>query len=78
MFCAKTHNMGFVSPADNKTPIVPRRGVPSGIVASDKDWLRRKGELRPSLNPSASQNVKHYPVFFVSSAIGLLRELTIL
>lgn len=77
MFCAKTHNMGYVSPADNKTPIVPRRGVPFGIVASDKDRLRHKGELRPSLNPSASQNGKHCPVFFVSSEIGLLRELTI-
>ena len=77
MFCAKTHNMGFVSPTDNKTPIVPRGGVPFGIVASDKDRLRHKGELRPSLNPSASQNGKHCTVFFVSSVIGLLRWLPI-
>ena len=27
MFCAKTHNMGFVSPTDNKTPIVPLQGA---------------------------------------------------
>lgn len=27
MFCAKTHNMGFVSPSDNKTPIVPLQGA---------------------------------------------------
>lgn len=27
MFCVKTHNMGFVSPTDNKTPIVPLQGA---------------------------------------------------
>ena len=63
MFCAKTHNMGFVSPTDHKTPIVPRRGVPFGIVASDNEWLRHKGELRPSLNPSAVPIIKTLPVF---------------
>lgn len=27
MFCAKTHNMGFVSLSGNKTPIVPLQGA---------------------------------------------------
>ena len=63
MFCAKTHNMGFVSPADHKTPIVPLQGASLRDCRKRQERLRHKGELRPSLNPSASQNGKHCPCF---------------
>lgn len=36
MFCAKTHNMGFVSPTDNKTPIVPLQGAALRVWALPK------------------------------------------
>ena len=63
MFCAKTHNMGFVSPVDHKTPIVPLQGASLRDCRKRQERLRHKGELRPSLNPSASQNGKHFPCF---------------
>ena len=55
MFCAKTHNMGFVSPTDQQNTNCALAGsCPSGLSQATI-WLRHKGELRPSLNPSASQ-----------------------
>ena len=76
MFCAKTHNMGFVSPADHKTPIVPLQG------ASLRDCRKRQGGF--AIRESCAHPLTHLPAktentlrVFVSSAVGLLRELTV-
>lgn len=76
MFCAKTHNMGFVSPADNKTPIVPLQG------AALRDCRKRQGGF--AIRESCAHPLTHLPAkmentsrVFVSAEVGLLRELTV-
>lgn len=53
MFCAKTHNMGFVSPADNKTPIVPLQG------AALRDC--RKRQVGFAIRESCARPLTHLP-----------------
>ena len=78
MFCAKTHNRGFVSPTDHKTPIVPRRGVPFGIVASDKKGFAIRESCAhpltrlPAKTENTSRVFRFVCVRLVASAAKLL------
>jgi hypothetical protein len=53
MFCAKTHNMGFVSPTDNKTPIVPMLG------AALRACRKRQGGF--AIRESCARPLTHLP-----------------
>ncbi len=53
MFCAKTHNMGFVSPTDNKTPIVPLQG------AALRDCRKRQAGF--AIRESCARPLTHPP-----------------
>ncbi len=54
MFCAKTHNMGFVSPSDNKTPIVPLQG------AALRECRKRQGGF--AIRESYAHPLTHNPL----------------
>ncbi len=57
MFCAKTHNMGFVSLSGNKTPIVPLQGAALRAKGFALNLVlcgqQKRGLARPSLLPTA-------------------------
>lgn len=53
MFCAKTHNMGFVSLSGNKTPIVPLQG------AALRDCRKRQGGF--AIRESCAHPLTHLP-----------------
>ena len=69
MFCAKTHNMGFVSLSDNKTPIVPLQGAALRAKGFALNLVlcgqQKRGLARPSLLPVAAKN-NHYECFFAT------------
>ena len=73
MFCAKTHNMGFVSPADHKTPIVPLQG------AALRDCRKRQAGF--AISESCAHPLTHLPAKTENTSrvfrFVLLRELTV-
>ena len=61
MFCAKTHNMGFVSPADNKTPIVPLQGAALRDCRKRQDGFAIRESCAHPLThlPAKTENILH-------------------
>ena len=62
MFCAKTHNMGFVSLSGNKTPIVPLQGAAlrdRALPLTQPLQAANKGLGSPLINPFRSIESLH-------------------